>query len=99
MGMLTAADDSDLLDPASWQKSPKPVFQSDLSTNQLGPGHNSFTVSEDGQQDIMVYHCRNYSDIKGDPLYDPNRHTLVKPFSYDDNGYPVFGKPVPYNYL
>ncbi|MBT9671172.1 family 43 glycosylhydrolase [Secundilactobacillus kimchicus] len=99
MGMLTAADDSDLLDPASWQKSPKPVFQSDLSTNQLGPGHNSFTVSEDGQQDIMVYHCRNYSDIKGDPLYDPNRHTLVKPFSYDDNGYPVFGTPVPYNYL
>ncbi len=98
MGMLTAADDSDLLNPASWVKSKQPVFQSDIATDQLGPGHNSFTVSEDGETDILVYHCRNYLDIKGDPLYDPNRHTKVQSFTYDANGVPVFGKPVPFNY-
>lgn len=98
MGMLTCNDTDDVLDPNSWHKSKTPVFQSDIATDQLGPGHNSFTVSEDGTQDIMVYHCRNYSDIKGDPLYDPNRHTKVQPFTYDIDGNPVFGKPVPYNY-
>lgn len=70
------------------------MFQSDVPNNLLGPGHNSFTVSEDGTKDILVYHIRNYSDIKGDPLYDPNRHTMVQEFGYDENGYPVFGKPV-----
>lgn len=98
MGMLTAKDTDDVLDPKSWHKSKEPVFQSDLNTDQLGPGHNSFTVSEDGTKDVMVYHCRNYSDIKGDPLYDPNRHTKVQTFTYDAEGNPVFGKPVPYNY-
>lgn len=98
MGMLTVADDVDLLDSKNWTKSAQPVFQSDLATHQYGPGHNSFTVAEDGETDLMVYHCRNYTDIKGDPLYDPNRHTLVKAFTWNDDGTPNFGKPVPYNY-
>ena len=25
----------------------------------------------------MIYHCRNYTEIKGDPLFDPNRHARV----------------------
>lgn len=41
----------------------------------------------------MVYHIRNYTDIKGDPLYDPNRHTVVQDFTYDTKGYPRFEKP------
>lgn len=98
MGMLTIDDSADLLDPTNWHKASKPVFASDLSTNQFGPGHNSFTVSEDGKTDILVYHCRNYTDIKGDPLYDPNRHTKIQPFSWDKSGLPRFDKPVPYNY-
>lgn len=98
MGMLTCDDDADVLDAANWSKSKTPVFQSDIDHDQFGPGHNSFTVAEDGKTDLMVYHCRNYTDIKGDPLYDPNRHTIVKPFTYDENGVPEFGKPVPYNY-
>ncbi|MGY5211159.1 glycoside hydrolase family 43 protein [Limosilactobacillus mucosae] len=98
MGMLTCPDDADLLDPNNWSKSKEPVFQSDLTTHQYGPGHNSFTIAEDGKTDLMVYHCRDYTEIKGDPLYDPNRHTLVKPFDWNDDGTPNFGKPVPYNY-
>ena len=55
-------------------------------------------MAEDGKTDLLVYHCRNYTDIKGDPLYDPNRHTMVQPFGWTADGRPDFGKPVPYNY-
>ncbi|VDZ05286.1 putative alpha-N-arabinofuranosidase II [Escherichia coli] len=27
---------------------------------------------------MLVYHARNYTEIEGDPLYDPNRHTRLK---------------------
>lgn len=94
MGLLTASDSSDLLDPDSWSKSPEPVFQTNEATGQYGPGHNSFTVSPDGD-DILVYHARNYKDIRGDPLYDPNRHTRAQKIYWNNDGTPNFGIPVP----
>ncbi|RSL29682.1 alpha-N-arabinofuranosidase [Salibacterium salarium] len=94
MGLLTADENSDLLDPASWEKSAEPVFKSEPKHSQFGPGHNSFTVSEDGQQDILVYHGRNYTEIEGDPLYDPNRHTRAQVFHWNSDGTPDFGVPV-----
>lgn len=93
MGMLAAAESSDLLDPDSWVKSQVPVFESCVETSQYGPGHNSFTVSEDGEQDILIYHARSYKEIKGDPLFDPNRHARAKVFTWNDDGTPDFGKP------
>ncbi|KKW74894.1 alpha-N-arabinofuranosidase [Lactococcus cremoris] len=93
MGMLTADENSNILDPKAWKKSSQPVFESDIENGLFGPGHNSFTLSEDNQTDLMVYHIRNYTDIKGDPLYDPNRHTVVQDFTYDTKGYPRFEKP------
>lgn len=95
MGMLWADEKAGLLDKESWHKSPVPVFKTSEKNGQYGPGHNSFTT--DGENDILVYHCRNYKEIEGDPLNDPNRHAHVKVFSYDDNGLPVFGEPVPDN--
>ena len=59
----------------------------------FGPGHNSFTVAEDGETDLLVYHARTYTEIVGDPLWDPNRHTYVKPLQWDAAGMPVFGSP------
>lgn len=94
MGLLTASDESDLLDPKSWNKSENPVFQTNLETGQYGPGHNSFTVSADGKQDIIIYHARNYKEIEGDPLYDPNRHTRAQVFTWNEDGTPSFGVPV-----
>jgi len=94
LGMLTASASSDPLNAASWTKSPNPVFASNDATSQYGPGHNSFTVSEDGQSDIMVYHDRNYRDISGDPLNDPNRRTRVQKVYYKADGSPDFGIPV-----
>ncbi|MDQ0112284.1 glycoside hydrolase family 43 protein [Paenibacillus harenae] len=93
MGMLTASETSDLLDPASWIKSEKPVFASDPDASQYGPGHNSFTVSKDGTQDILIYHARSYKEIAGDPLFDPNRHARAKVIEWRSDGTPDFGKP------
>ncbi|MEU8380498.1 family 43 glycosylhydrolase [Streptosporangium sp. NPDC048865] len=95
VGMLTASASADPLQASSWTKSANPVFASNASTGQYGPGHNSFTTSEDGQSDILVYHDRNYRDISGDPLNDPNRRTRVQKVHWRADGTPDFGIPVP----
>ncbi|MFI5897965.1 family 43 glycosylhydrolase [Actinoplanes sp. NPDC051513] len=94
MGLLTASADADLLDRASWVKTPDPIFVTDDATKRYGPGHNSFTVAEDGVTDVLVFHARDYRDITGDPLYDPNRHTRVQKLYWHPDGTPLFGVPV-----
>ena len=95
MGLLTASADANLMNAASWSKSSTPIFTSNDNTKQYGPGHNSFTVSEDGLSDIMVYHDRSYKEIKGDPLNDPNRRTRVQKLYWKADGTPDFGIPIP----
>ncbi|AEI44614.1 family 43 glycosylhydrolase [Paenibacillus mucilaginosus] len=95
MGLLSASETADLLDPASWTKSPVPVFQTSEENGQYGPGHNSFTVAEDGVTDLLVFHARSYKEIVGDPLYDPNRHTRVQVLEWNADGTPNFGVPLP----
>ncbi|MDU4853332.1 MAG: family 43 glycosylhydrolase [Clostridioides difficile] len=95
IGMLTADVNSDLLNTDSWIKSKKPVFVTSYENKQYGPGHNSFTVSEDGTKDLLVYHCRNYTELKGDPLSDPNRHTRIEVINWNEDGTPDFGVPSP----
>lgn len=95
MGLLTADENSDLLDPKSWVKTPVPVFQTCEENGQYGPGHNSFTVSEDGVLDLLVFHGRSYKEIVGDPLYDPNRHARVQVIEWNEDGTPNFGVPRP----
>jgi len=92
MGLLTASNSSDLLSASNWSKSPAPVFHS--ANGVYGPGHNSFTVSPDGSYDILVYHGRDYRDIAGDPLDDPNRHTRVQQLHWNADGTLNFGEPV-----
>lgn len=92
MGLLWADEAADLLDPSSWRKSIEPVFAS--ANGQFGPGHNSFTTSKDGATGLLVYHARDYRDIVGDPLNDPNRHARVQPFGWRADGLPDFGAPV-----
>ena len=78
VGLLTAREDADLLDPASWTKSPEPVFKTSERTRIYGPGHNSYTTTPDGKTDLFVYHGRDYRDIVGHELDDPNRHTRAQ---------------------
>jgi GH43 family beta-xylosidase len=95
MGMLTADEDADLLDPLSWAKSPEPVFCSCAVSSQFGPGHNCFTTTPDGATDIVVYHARGYKDIDGEPLYNPDRATRAHVLGWKPDGTPDFGTPVP----
>ena len=93
LGMLTARDDADIMDPTAWSKSPQPVLKTSPDHHIYGPGHNGFTVDERGR-DLLVFHARDYETIKGDPLFDPNRHTRVQPIVYRADGTPVFDPPV-----
>lgn len=89
IGMLSADENSDLLDPKSWDKGRYPVLQSDWDLGIYGPGHNSFTKDENGE-DVMVFHGRTETEIVGDPLYNPNRHAFLCRVKWDENGKPVF---------
>ena len=93
LGMLTAPDDADVMDPTSWTKSQTPVMTTSREHRIFGPGHNSFTVDEAGR-DMLAYHARDYEAIEGDPLFDPNRHTRVQPIRYRPDGTPIFDPPV-----
>lgn len=95
MGLLTADEGADLMDPSSWSKAVVPVFETSEESGQYGPGHNSFTVSEDGKKDILIYHARNYREITGNSLHDPNRHTRAQVINWKADGTPDFGVPVP----
>lgn len=89
MGMLSIDEGEDLLDPRKWKKERYPVLKTEREKGMFGPGHNSFVKSEDGMEDIMIYHARQYDEISGDPLYDPNRHTYRMKVAWDECGMPV----------
>ena len=93
MGLLHADENADLLDLRRWTKSAQPVFRTSAEREVFGPGHNSFTVTEDGERDVLVYHARNYREIVGDPLWNPDRHTCVQPLEWNAQKMPVFGVP------
>lgn len=90
VGLLYADINADLLDPESWTKLRYPVLSTDEEKGIFGPGHNSFTISDDGEKDIMVFHARQYDEIEGDSLYDPNRHTMILEVKWGEDGMPVF---------
>ena len=90
VGLLWADEDHDPMDPDSWNKLPEPVFYTNEKVNRFGPGHNGFTVAEDGKTDVMVYHARDYKEIIGHSLYDPNRDTRVRVLHWKDDGFPDF---------
>jgi len=92
IGLLWADENSNLLDANSWHKLPQPVFYTNAALNRFGPGHNCFTVAEDGKTDVLVYHARDYKDTNGEPLYDPNRHTRARVFYWTKDGMPFFGQ-------
>lgn len=97
LGLLTASDTSDLLNPDSWVKTPHPVMTFNTAAGQYGPGHNTFTVSEDGSEDILVYHARQeekYISGSYEPLYDAGRHTRVQKLFWNSDGTPNFGTPM-----
>ena len=90
LGMLVNSD-GNYLNPASWTKLPQPVFQTVTgpSGSVYGPGGSSFTQSLDGTEDWIFYHAATNSDAGW------NRSIRMQHFTWDANGYPDFGQPVP----
>ena len=87
--------DADLLDPASWHKKPQPIFASNEKVGRFGPGHNSFVKAEDGVTDLLIYNSRDYKELKGTPLTDPNRHARARIIKWDDQGFPILSPEFP----
>mgnify|MGYP001456746653 FL=1 len=81
---MCADSGADLLDPNAWRKLPQPVLSSDAEKGLYGPGHNSFFQDDEGNT-IMAYHARQYDEITGDPLYDPNRHCYLMKVDWRDD--------------
>ena len=67
---MKADKNADLLDRNSWQKSRYPVLETDYEKKIFGPGHNSFTVDENGKP-LSIYHARDYEKAVGDPSVVP----------------------------
>ena len=88
LGLLTADENADLLDLASWTKSQAPVLSFYSIPGKFGPGHNAFFTGDDGEVYTSV-HARPYDEIIGDPLYDPNRHAYILRVRFE-NGLPAF---------
>jgi GH43 family beta-xylosidase len=90
LGMLVNSD-GNYLNPASWTKMPQPVFQtvSNATGAVYGPGGSAFTQSLDGTEDWIFYHAATNSGAGW------NRSIRMQRFTWDANGYPDFGQPVP----
>ena len=91
LGLLTADEEADLMDPASWTKNPEPVFSQNPEGNAFGPGHNGFFKSKDGTEDWIIYHANPY---EGQGCGGA-RSIRIQPFTWDENGNPEFGDPHP----
>jgi len=90
MGMLSADEHADLLDPRSWHQHPEPVFQSREEHGVFGPGHNSFFTSPDGTEDWFAYHAKATDRY----TYD-GRTTRAQRLTWRSDGCPDFGVPLP----
>lgn len=93
LGMLTADASIDLMDSASWKKSPQPVFKKSPEHGVYAPGHNSFFTSPDGTEDWILYHA-NDKPNQGCGSY---RSPRAQRFTWNEDGTPNFGVPLPTN--
>ena len=70
-----------------------PVFTTTTSA-RYSARPQPFHRAAGGVTDLLVYHARNYTQIEGDPLWNPDRHTCIQPLQWDADGMPVFGRPL-----
>ena len=95
IGRLEAETDADILDASAWTKISEPVLATADLENEAGPGHNCFTVDENGDL-LLVYHARPGEHLDGkcgtyweESLYDPCRHARIRKVKFSENGTPV----------
>lgn len=91
LGMLSLSASANPMNPAAWTKSPRPVFWQNPQGHAFAPGHNGFFKSPDGTQNWIIYHA-NPGPHEG---CGANRSPRIQPFTWNPNGTPNFGRPVP----
>lgn len=89
IGMLVAAPGANLLDAASWKKTPEPVFKSAPQNGVYAPGHNGFFKSPDGREDWIIFHA-NSGPGQG---CGRARSPRIQKFTWRADGLPNFGIP------
>ncbi|UJF35193.1 family 43 glycosylhydrolase [Paenibacillus hexagrammi] len=87
LGLLTANQNDDLLNPASWIKT-GPVFTGSIADGVVSTGHNGFFPSVDGTEDWFVYH--SVSSLNQVPN---ERDVRMQKITWDGD-VPNFGVPV-----
>ena len=91
LGMLVNTD-GNYLNPASWTKMPQPVFQTVTGPNGsvYGPGGIAASPNRStGRRTGFSITPHQYSGAGW------NRNIRMQRFTWDANGYPDFGQPVP----
>lgn len=89
IGMISADERADVMNPSSWVQHPLPVFERNDVAGVFGPGHHGFFQSPDGKEDWIVYHGKSSSNY----TYS-GRTTRVQKFTWNSHGAPDFGKPL-----
>ena len=77
--------DADPMDPTSWIKSDKPLFEGNQYA--FGVGHASFTTSPDDKEYYIYYHT------KKEKTPGWKRDVRLQKFTFDSSGMPCFGEP------
>ena len=90
LGMLTFTGRNNLLDSASWKKSPQPIFKGSTANSVYAPGHNSFFKSPNGKEDWILYHANSAPDQGCGRRRSPR----MQQFFWNKDGTPNFGEPV-----
>ncbi len=86
LGQLRLTNGKDPLNPSSWIKSSKPVFQGTSTVHGLG--HASMTTSPDDSEYWIYYHSKAALDGGWD-----NREVYLQRFTFGKDGNPLFGIP------
>jgi GH43 family beta-xylosidase len=93
LGMMTLKDGGDPMNPADWTKTTTPVFTKSPANGAFGPGHNAFFKSPDGTEDWIIYHANPSAGLQCGDARSPR----IQKFTWNADGTPAFGQPVPIN--
>ena len=82
VGVSVADANSNIMDPASWNKYEYPILKRSNENSSYGPGSPLYLKSEDGTEDLIVYH--------GIPTHGQgggNRGIRVQQINWNDDGF------------